>query len=92
MAEFAPALSGADEVVLTDIYPAGEAPIAGVDVQALLATFPAAAQASYFPRGELAAELARAHVRRPAAVLGAGDITAVPGELLAALGAPGVVA
>ena len=29
--EFAPALAGADELLLTDIYAAGEAPIAGVD-------------------------------------------------------------
>ena len=35
MQEFATALSGADEVVLTDIYPAGEAPIPGVTVDAL---------------------------------------------------------
>ena len=32
LAEFGTALSGADEVVLTDIYPAGEPPIAGVTV------------------------------------------------------------
>ena len=31
LADFAPALAGADELLLTDIYPAGEAPIAGAD-------------------------------------------------------------
>jgi UDP-N-acetylmuramate--alanine ligase len=35
MAEFGPALSAADVVVLTDIYPAGEAPVSGVTVDAL---------------------------------------------------------
>ena len=35
MHEFGTALSGADEVVLTDIYAAGEAPIPGVTVEAL---------------------------------------------------------
>ena len=38
MEEFGVALGGADEVVLTDIYPAGEAPIAGVTVDALADT------------------------------------------------------
>jgi UDP-N-acetylmuramate--alanine ligase len=36
MREFGTALSGADEVVITDIYPAGEAPIPGVTVDALI--------------------------------------------------------
>ena len=35
MEEFGAALGGADEVVLTDIYAAGEAPVAGVTVDAL---------------------------------------------------------
>jgi UDP-N-acetylmuramate--alanine ligase len=33
---FGPALSGADHIVLTDIYPAGEDPIAGASLEALL--------------------------------------------------------
>ena len=37
MPEFAAALAAADEVVLTDIYPAGEETIPGVDVAALAA-------------------------------------------------------
>ncbi|MGD9901938.1 MAG: UDP-N-acetylmuramate--L-alanine ligase [Vicinamibacterales bacterium] len=37
MTDFAVALAAADEVVLTDIYAAGEAPIPGVDVAALAA-------------------------------------------------------
>jgi UDP-N-acetylmuramate--alanine ligase len=93
LADFAPALGGADQLFLTDVYPAGEAPIAGADARALLATFPAGAPARHVPRGQLTVELARA--ARPGDLvlcLGAGDITAVPGELLAALGAPGEVA
>jgi UDP-N-acetylmuramate--alanine ligase len=35
MPEFGAALSGADEVVLTDIYPAGEPPIPGVTAEVL---------------------------------------------------------
>ena len=37
MAEFARALAAADEIVLTDIYPAGEAAVPGVTVEALAA-------------------------------------------------------
>jgi UDP-N-acetylmuramate--alanine ligase len=36
MGEFGRALAGADEVVLTDIYPAGEAPIPGITVDVLV--------------------------------------------------------
>jgi UDP-N-acetylmuramate--alanine ligase len=35
MDDFGPALAGADEIVLTDIYPAGEQPIPGVTIEAL---------------------------------------------------------
>jgi UDP-N-acetylmuramate--alanine ligase len=42
MREFGTALSGADEVVLTDIYPAGEAPIPGVTLDALASSVRAA--------------------------------------------------
>ena len=44
MREFGAALSGADEIVLTDIYPAGETPIPGVTVEALAASVSAAAR------------------------------------------------
>jgi UDP-N-acetylmuramate--alanine ligase len=93
LADFAPALAGADQLFLTDVYAAGESPIAGADARALLATFPTGAPARHVPRGQLTAALASAS--RPGDLvlcLGAGDITAVPGELLAALGAPGEVA
>jgi UDP-N-acetylmuramate--alanine ligase len=83
MSDFAPALAGADETVLTDIYPAGEAPIAGVDSQALLRTFPRDKLAAYVPRRDLAqwlvAQLKRGDLLL---VLGAGDITQVATDVL----------
>ncbi len=91
LADFAPALAGAAEVILTDVYPAGEAPIPGADARALLATFPAGAAVRHVPRPALTGALVAA--ARPGDLilcLGAGDITAVPGELLAALGQRGV--
>src|SRR5215831_17911978 len=52
--DFAPALAGADELFLTDVYAAGEPPLAGVDAKALLATFPASARARHVERAALA--------------------------------------
>jgi UDP-N-acetylmuramate--alanine ligase len=87
MDDFAPALSGADEIVLTDIYPAGELPIPGVDIQAVLRTFSSGAKVSYSPRKQLADELT-ARLRRGDLLLtlGAGDITQVAADVLARLG------
>ncbi|HEX7506324.1 MAG TPA: cyanophycin synthetase, partial [Polyangia bacterium] len=86
MSQFAPALSGADEVVLTDIYPAGESPIAGVDVQALLCTFPQPMKVRYAPRKALANSLmAQLKAGDLLLVLGAGDITQVATDVLARL-------
>ena len=82
-AQFAPALSAADLVFLTDIYAAGEAPLAGISAVGLAATFTAEHPATYVPRAELSAALAAA--ARPGdlvLVLGAGDITHVATELL----------
>jgi UDP-N-acetylmuramate--alanine ligase len=83
---FAPALAGADELLLTDIYAAGEAPLPGVTPQALLATFPRGARARHVARAGLTAALVAA--ARPGDLvlcLGAGDITAAASEVLAAL-------
>jgi UDP-N-acetylmuramate--alanine ligase len=86
MKDFAPALAGADEVVLTDIYPAGESPIAGVDVHALLRTFPQTAKVSYAARKELSGDLTtRLRSGDLLLVLGAGDITQVATDVLARL-------
>jgi UDP-N-acetylmuramate--alanine ligase len=86
MQDFAPALAGADEIVLTDIYPAGEPPIPGVDSQAVLRTFPPGAKVSYGPRKELAAHLgARLREGDLLLTLGAGDITQVAVEVLGRL-------
>ena len=86
--DFAPALSGADALFLTEIYPAGEAPLPGVSLDALLATFPAEADVRRAERGRLGRALADA--ARPGDLvlcLGAGDVTGVAGELLALLAA-----
>jgi UDP-N-acetylmuramate--alanine ligase len=88
LADFAPALAGADAVLLTDIYAAGEAPIAGVTSEAMLATFPSTlrARAELVGRAGLTGALVAA--TRPGDLvlcLGAGDITAVATELLAGL-------
>jgi len=91
LADFAPALAGADEVLLTDIYAAGEPPLPGVTAESMLATFPSSPRAVHVPRPGLTAALVAA--TRPGDLvlcLGAGDITAVAGELLAALTARAV--
>jgi UDP-N-acetylmuramate--alanine ligase len=86
LASFAPALAGADEVVLTDIYPAGEAAIAGVDAHALLRTFPPGAAVSYATRSALAGQVVtRLRPGDLLLTLGAGDITQVAAEVLGRL-------
>jgi len=93
MDAFGPALAGADYVLLTDIYAAGEPPIEGITTERLLATFPRGKDVRQVRRGDLAGEL-HALVRSGdlVLVLGAGDITNVTGELLALLEAKGTAA
>jgi UDP-N-acetylmuramate--alanine ligase len=87
LGDFAPALAGADQLFITDVYAAGESPLAGVDTDALLATFPHGAPVRKVERGALAAALAEtARAGDLVLCLGAGDITGVPTELLALLG------
>ena len=89
MAEFGPALREAGEVVLTDIYAAGEDPIPGVTVEALAqAIRQGCGRPVHLVRRieDLVAELLR--VVRPGdavVTLGAGSIGAVPAQLVSAL-------
>lgn len=82
---FGPALAGADLVVLTDVYAAGEKPIPGV-TGALIARSAEAAGAEviYVPlRSELAAAVSGVLVAGDLLLtLGAGDITGLTTELI----------
>jgi len=89
MGEFGPALAGADCVVLTDIYGAGEDPIEGVTVEALAAAIGRKEPASL----EVVRRIddvvpALIRIARPGDVvltLGAGSIGSVPDRLVEAL-------
>jgi len=89
MDEFGPALAGADCVVLTDIYGAGEDPIEGVTVEALAAAIGRKGPASL----EVVRRIddvvpALIRIARPGDVvltLGAGSIGSVPDRLVEAL-------
>ena len=86
---FGPALVGADHIVLTGIYAAGEAPMAGVTIDALAASIRSATTATVDVVPELGGvvpALIRA-VREGDLVitLGAGSIGMVPERLLSAL-------
>ncbi len=86
MDEFGPALRGADHIVLTDIYGAGEDPIHGVTVEALAASLrrSTTAPVEVVPELEDVAP-AVARIARPGDVvitLGAGSIGTVPDRLL----------
>jgi UDP-N-acetylmuramate--alanine ligase len=89
---FGPALAGADHVVLTDIYSAGEDPIAGVTLDALAAAVRPVVSAPVDLARTLD-DVVEAVVRaaKPGDVvitLGAGSIGTLPERLLAALGSP----
>jgi UDP-N-acetylmuramate--alanine ligase len=93
-AGFADSFVDADVVVVTDVYAAGERPVPGVTGQlvadAVLLAHPGADVHYLARRAELAARLAE--LVRPGdacLTLGAGDVTTVPDELLAALGDAG---
>ncbi len=87
---FGPALAGADHVLLTDIYSAGEEPIAGVTLEALGAAVrrTVTVPVDLVPRlDDLVPAIAR--VVRPGDVvitLGAGSIGTVPDRLVVELG------
>jgi len=82
---FGPALAGADLVVLTDVYAAGEKPVPGITGLLIAESAVAAgAEVVYVPhRAELAAEVSA--VMREGDLLlslGAGDITGLATELI----------
>ena len=85
LGEFATAFNDADVLLLTDIYAAGEDPIAGATAERLVEVIRACGHrdVTLVPRTELA-RVARERVRQGDLVLtlGAGDITAVGPELL----------
>jgi UDP-N-acetylmuramate--alanine ligase len=77
MDDFGPALALADEVVLTDIYPAGEAPIPGVTLDTLAASVRSRVRSLHVvPRLEDVPEATAALLRQGDVVitLGAGSI------------------
>jgi UDP-N-acetylmuramate--alanine ligase len=88
MDAFGPALAGADHIVLTDIYAAGERPIPGITLDALAAAIRRSVRAPV----DVAANLedvvpAIVRVARPGDVvitLGAGSIGGVPEKLIEA--------
>jgi UDP-N-acetylmuramate--alanine ligase len=88
MPEFATAFNDADVLLLTDIYAAGEEPIAGATAESLADAIRACGHrdVSLVPRADLA-RVARERVRPGDIVLtlGAGDITAAGPELLGPL-------
>jgi UDP-N-acetylmuramate--alanine ligase len=86
--DFAGAFDGADAVVLTDVYPAGETPIAGVSgrlvVHAVVDASPKLPVA-YLPRPADLIDVPRRFARPGDVVLtlGAGNLTALPDTWLA---------
>ncbi|PYR56284.1 MAG: hypothetical protein DMF85_17070, partial [Acidobacteria bacterium] len=89
MREFATTLSAADEVVLTDIYSAGEPQIAGITIDALAdAVRGASRKPVHVVKALDDVPRAVARLARPndlVITLGAGSIGALPDRILAAL-------
>jgi len=89
MNAFGPALAGADHVVLTDIYAAGEDPIPGATLEALAAAVrqTVSAPIDVAPRlDDVVPALVRAAKAGDVVItLGAGSIGGVPERLIAAL-------
>jgi UDP-N-acetylmuramate--alanine ligase len=89
MSEFATALRAADQIVLTDIYPAGEPPIPGVTIDALAEAVRAVApdRVAVVKAIEQLPDHVAGMVRRGDLVitLGAGSITTVAERILEAL-------
>jgi UDP-N-acetylmuramate--alanine ligase len=88
-AEFAATLRNADQILLTDIYPAGESPIPGVTIEALAEVVQAAAPGRvHLVRSLDELPSAIAGMAQPGDIvitLGAGSIGTTPPRILAAL-------
>jgi UDP-N-acetylmuramate--alanine ligase len=86
--DFASAFDGADALILTDVYPAGEAPIAGVSgrlvVHAVVDASPTL-PVTYLPRAADLVDVPRRFARPGDLVLtlGAGDLTTMPDTWIA---------
>ena len=89
LSEFGTALSAADELVLTDIYPAGEDPIPGVTIESVAEAVRAVGRGPVHVVKSLQAvpEAVRQIARRGDLIitLGAGSIGTVPDRILEAL-------
>ena len=86
---FGDALGAADEVILTDIYPAGEAPIAGATAEAVEAEVRRSGRPVRLVKALDDVPAAVASVARPndlVITLGAGSIGTLPDRILEALG------
>jgi len=86
-ADFADAFEAADHVVLTGIYPAGEAARPGITGELVLRSVLDAhpwASVAYLPSREDLRDYLAAHLRRGdlCLTMGAGDLTSLPDELL----------
>jgi UDP-N-acetylmuramate--alanine ligase len=89
LAEFGTALGAADEVILTDVYPAGEAPIAGATAEAVEAEVRKSGRPVRLVKALDAIPAAVAAAARPndlVITLGAGSIGSMPDRILEALG------
>ena len=91
--DFGPAFAGADAIVLTDIYAAGEPPIEGITIEALADAIRSGASAPVSvvkSIDELPPAVARMCQAGDLVItLGAGSIGTVPDRILAALSAGG---
>jgi UDP-N-acetylmuramate--alanine ligase len=88
LGDFGPALAGADEIVLTDIYAAGEPPIAGVTIEALEDVVRRAGRPVRLVKELDELPEAVASIAKPndlVITLGAGSIGSVPDRILDAL-------
>jgi UDP-N-acetylmuramate--alanine ligase len=85
---FGEALSAADEVVLTDIYPAGEAPIAGITIETVEERVRKGGRPVHLVKALEDVPAAVANIARPndlVITLGAGSIGTLPDRILAAI-------